>query len=73
MKKLILIIFAMVLLTSCYSDKAKFDYLKTQYPNCDILSIRNNYFAVDTLNNHGAIYMIDFYYGTKICNVNRLR
>jgi hypothetical protein len=63
----------MLALPSCYSDKAKFDYLREQYPHCDILSKGEWYYAVDTTQIHGAIYEISFYYGTNISNVNRLR
>jgi hypothetical protein len=59
--------------SSCWSDKAKFDYLREQYPNCDILSNGEWYYAVDTTQVHGAIYEISFYYSTNISTVNRLR
>lgn len=78
MKILTLLLFSLVFLSSCYSDKAKFDYLQEQYPNCEILSANANhdgdwFYAVDTTSLHGAIYQISFYYGTNISTVNRLR
>ena len=71
MKKIIFIL--ALFMTSCYSDKAKFDFLKNQYPNCEILSHNSDFYAVDTTHIHGAIYKIDFHYSNNISTVDRLR
>ena len=72
MKKYLVLV-SLVLLTSCISDKDRFDILKKDYPNCEILSRKHYYYAIDTTTLHGAIYMITFYPNNVIDQVDRIR
>jgi hypothetical protein len=72
MKKYFKII-PLILLFSCISDKDRFNILKKEYPNCEILSRLDTYYAVDTTSLHGAIYHISFYPNNTISKVDRIR
>ncbi len=47
--------------------------MKKEYPYCEILSNREDYYAVDTTSLHGAIYHVTFFPNNKINAVDRLR
>lgn len=72
-KKKAIIVSLSLLLMSCYSDKDAFDNLQKDFPHCEILSQRQDYYAVDTTSLHGPIYKINLFPNQKINRVDRLR